>query len=373
MDISNKSKRKACKPRSSAHWQNFGDGRGLGYRKRTANSVGKWLLRVLETGQTKYRVETIGTADDVADADGLEILSYSQAMKIAAARTSVVTEKILVQDALLSWAEAKCRSNDSQKARADYLNAARRIGNALPRVAINKITKQDIQRWRDSHLVGYDNLQARRSTANRALANLKAALNKAAEDANYTGFRSWDKVAKFSERVSAGRRDTILDVSDEAELIRLAEPDLAILLQAAQLTGARPGELRELSVGDFYGDQLEIIRSKNVRRTIPLSEAASIFFAEQANGRDRHQPLLPRQDGSRWPEGGHLKPLRRARKRAGLGADVSLYTIRHGFISRFVAKGVPLLAIAQHCGTSVQMIEKNYAKFMPRDMRGYFT
>jgi integrase len=373
MDISNKTKRRTYKPRSSAYWQNFGDGRGLGYRKRTSNSAGKWLLRVLETGQTKYRIETIGTADDIAEADGVEVLSFSQAMAIASSRHSVVTEKILVQEALFNWAEGKCRSTDSEKAKADYLNSACRIGSALPQVAINKIFKQDIERWRDSHLDGFENLQPRRSTANRALANLKAALNKAADDANYAGPRPWDKVDKFSERASAGSRDTILELSVEAEIIRLAESDLAILLEAAQLTGARPGELRALSVRDFYGDQLEITTSKTVRRTIPLNEAASIFFANQANGRHRNQPLLPRQDGSRWPEGGHLKPFVRARKRAGLGADVSLYTFRHGFISRFVAKGVPLLAIAKHCGTSVQMIEKNYGKFMPRDMRGYFA
>jgi len=56
----------------------------LGYRK--GRHGGKWISRRY-VGDRKYLVETIGAADDFADADGLETLTFYQAQ--AEARASV--------------------------------------------------------------------------------------------------------------------------------------------------------------------------------------------------------------------------------------------------------------------------------------------
>jgi len=37
-----------------------------------------------------------------------------------------------------------------------------------------------------------------------------------------------------------------------------------------------------------------------------------------------------------------------------------MYAIRHGFITRALYAGVPIFALARHCGTSTQMIERTY-------------
>ncbi len=48
----------------------------LGYRK--GNAGGKWVMRWY-VGDQAYRVESLGAADDVIDADGDLILTFSQA------------------------------------------------------------------------------------------------------------------------------------------------------------------------------------------------------------------------------------------------------------------------------------------------------
>jgi integrase len=45
------------------------------------------------------------------------------------------------------------------------------------------------------------------------------------------------------------------------------------------------------------------------------------------------------------------------------------YATRHAFISHTLSAGADLLAVAKYCGTSVQVIERSYAKYMPSQER----
>jgi integrase len=49
----------------------------------------------------------------------------------------------------------------------------------------------------------------------------------------------------------------------------------------------------------------------------------------------------------------------------------TFYALRHSYISRALRQGVPAKAVADHCGTSLRMIEANYAKFIPEDRARY--
>jgi integrase len=68
-----------------------------------------------------------------------------------------------------------------------------------------------------------------------------------------------------------------------------------------------------------------------------------------------------------------MGPLATAAKAAGLPAATTAYCLRHSFISRALARGVPVLAVAQHCGTSAEMIEATYAKFTQGAMAEWFA
>jgi integrase len=90
---------------------------------------------------------------------------------------------------------------------------------------------------------------------------------------------------------------------------------------------------------------------------------------QRASGRAPDAPLLPRLDGSRWPHSWHHKAIKRAAALVGLPASVSFYTLRHAHISRALEAGMPLSLVAENCGTSLRMLEVNYAHVLTSTRR----
>lgn len=64
----------------------------------------------------------------------------------------------------------------------------------------------------------------------------------------------------------------------------------------------------------------------------------------------------------------HANVFKRAMRVAGVRHRGS-YAIRDTFISHAASRGEKLIWIAEHCGTSVPMIERHYAKWMPQKNR----
>ena len=61
------------------HWQALREGRvHLGYQCWKGDAAGRWVLRRY-IGNGKYRVTTLGLADDAAEADGVRVLNFDQA------------------------------------------------------------------------------------------------------------------------------------------------------------------------------------------------------------------------------------------------------------------------------------------------------
>ncbi|MFY0691329.1 MAG: tyrosine-type recombinase/integrase [Paracoccaceae bacterium] len=369
-DLSNKTNRKKLKPRAAVYTQILALGRALGYRRRRSDKPGRWMLRTARA-DGGYSFEVLGVADDFAEANGTDVLSYAQALSASLHRKVADPNKISVADALDAWARSKAEMASSEKQAADYYNSARRISAPFGKKTLKTITARDITSWMQSIVEAGDDPRTRRSTANRALATLKAALTKAANESEYQGVRAWGSVSKFSKADSFGARLVILKPEEETKLIEVARPDVAELLTALQITGARFGEIRTARVSDLNDTRLTIT-GKTGRRTIALSDPKAHFFAGIAGNRPGKDPLLRRRDGSGWPDGGHLKPVATAVRAAGLPAEVTSYALRHGFISRALADGVPVAAVAQHCGTSVEMIMATYAKFTPVQMQEWF-
>ena len=76
--------------RGKPHYRLIEPGLHLGYRKPRGRRgkpavAGKWVARHY-VGNQSYTVETIGTADDYGDADGLAILNFAQAQAQARER-----------------------------------------------------------------------------------------------------------------------------------------------------------------------------------------------------------------------------------------------------------------------------------------------
>ena len=60
----------------------------------------------------------------------------------------------------------------------------------------------------------------------------------------------------------------------------------------------------------------------------------------------------------------HLRPVAAAVASARLDPAVTFYALRHSYITHALNAGVPLKAVAEHCGTSVIMISRTYAKVL---------
>ena len=161
------------------------------------------MLRTASLDGDGYLFEVLGVADDVAEADGKEILTYSQALAAALGRRSTDPNKITVPDALTAWARHKCQSASSAKQVLDVESAARRIAAAFQRKTLRSITAGDIARWMEAIVAEGPDARARRSTANRRLANLKAALTCAADLNSSTKGRAHGRRLRSSARPTA--------------------------------------------------------------------------------------------------------------------------------------------------------------------------
>src|SRR3954465_13961562 len=71
--------RARLKSSGKPYYRAIDPGLHLGYRKGIAG--GKWVMRWY-VGDAAYQVETIATADDSADADGVAILDFRQAQAL---------------------------------------------------------------------------------------------------------------------------------------------------------------------------------------------------------------------------------------------------------------------------------------------------
>lgn len=353
-------------PRSQPYYVQVGERTTLGYVRRNP-PPGSWVVREKIDG--KYKRRSLGTADDVAMADGGSVLSYTQAVQQAAngGPVSKSTEPLTVKQAMEDYLTAL--EGRSAHARETRQRSALHILPVLGRHRVVKLSKQQVEEWR-AGLVrdDPDDPDAKRrsqDSANRMLTVLKAALNHAfADNANrILSDNAWRKVKSF-KNVDAAREDHF-DAAQVRLLISKA-PDKAFaqLLEAGFLTGARLGELAALDVRHFDAAKgmLSIPRGKTGARPVTLTNEAVTFFRSRTKDRPPKAVLLPKADGSRWKKSEQHRPIKAALKAAKLPLSASFYTLRHSHISRAIESGMPLTVLAENCGTSVTMIARNYAK-----------
>ena len=366
--------RKRLTPRGTPYTRQIAPGKLLGYFRRE-DKAGSWA--VLEWTGRGYKQRTLGNADDVTRADGLDVLTFDQAQRKAtnpALGAPIPARKLTVRHALDTYFTALAgKSVHAEEYRA---GANKHIVPVLGDYRVDRITKTQIEDWQ-AGMVRDDpeDPDARRrsqDSANRVRTMLMAALNAAFQD-EANGIptdAAWRRVKPFKKVARA--RDDDLDPADVRLLIAKAatfDQALANLMEGGYLTGARlPGEFAGVDVSDFdaANRRLSIRTGKTGARTVTLTNEAIAFFSRLAKGRKPDDPLFPRADGTRWPRTGHFRWVKRAVELAKLPLSVSLYTLRHAHISRAIDAGMPLSLIAANCGTSLLMIQNNYAKVLAR-------
>src|SRR5262249_25647159 len=117
--------------------------------------------------------------------------------------------------------------------------------------ARTRTAKGDAQRHRKAPTTE-DGKRARRATANRIMALLRASLNYAFLNEKVASDSAWRKVKPFKSVTKS--RNRYLSLAESKRLINACDPEFRPMIEAALLCGARYGQLAKASVGDFAVD-----------------------------------------------------------------------------------------------------------------------
>ena len=371
MNIDSKTARAKLSPKREPYWAKLDTGFYLGFRRLTVG--GTWIARLRDDVTGKQLYHALGSFDESERNEK----SYPAAMEAARAwrdaqMSGVTQHDLTVWDACenyLHYLERRGKQSTAadSKGRFDRLVRDRPIA----RVVLSKLTTKPVFAWLTNQVMvaepdDLDAVRSARASANRNLATLKAALNRAMKDRLVVSDSGWKTVAPFDD-VGARRGvggDSHAYLSDEQRTALFAQcaPDLQALLRALLLTAARPGEIAACTVADFdrkHGT-LRIRESKTGERVVTLSTAAIEFFKIQCQDRIGNTPLIRRANDVAWKKDAWKKPIRAAVAAAGLPGDVVLYSLRHAAISEMISSGMATAVVAMLAGTSSAMIEAHY-------------
>jgi integrase len=381
------------KIRREPYWRSISEGLGLGYRKGVKG--GTWIARhyCSEHGR---RYQSIGTADDVADADSGHVLSFAQAQEAARvwfrdlargdhgdSRLGPYTVAQCIED-YLSGLEA-IQGGTADKRYSASANILPYLGDVL----CAKLTTSQIQKWfwdlasspaklrtsakaktRNVRVLMLDDSEAvrrRRASANRTLTILKAALNRGWREGKIPSDQGWRRVRPF-EQVDAARV-RYLTVTEGKRLVNAATSDFRPLVQAALVTAARYSELAALCRSDFNPDSgtVHVRTSKAGKgRHIILNDEGIALFRSLAVGKAGDAVLIPRADGSRWGKSVQARRMSDACQRGQITPPIGFHGLRHTYASLSVMNGAPLLVVAKNLGHSdTRMVEKHYGHLAP--------
>lgn len=233
------------KQRREPYWRSISEGLAIGYRKGVKG--GTWRARhySLEHG---YRYAPIGAADDIADADGVHVLSFSQAQEAARKWFADLARQhsgaglapftvAEVMDYYITFLENEGRSADAV-ADTRYRDKAF-VRPALGHIEARSLTADILRKWRDSLAKAAPRLRtrpgekqkyrnagsdqrARRASANRNWTVLRAALNHAFQNDKLESDKAWRKVKPYKGVETA--RIRYLTIAECTRLINACEP-----------------------------------------------------------------------------------------------------------------------------------------------------
>ncbi|MCJ2091141.1 site-specific integrase [Methylobacterium sp. J-072] len=394
--LDTRSGRAKLAPRREPYWTVISAGCAVGYR-RGANG-GTWVARMRDGPKQHY--DALGAADDSRDADGLTVFSFAQAQErargyfarkareLAGLDEEAVEVPWTVAAALTDYLAARERRG-SKGVRADRYAAEARILPALGALELTALTTKRIREWHHDlaeapklrrtksgeetrRLAAVDSadpeaVRARRSTANRVLTVLKAALNHAFQEGKAGSDEAWRRVKPYREADAAKIR--YLTANECRRLLDACDGPFRDLVRGALATGCRYGELGRIRASDFDAQArtVMIAKSKQAKpRHIALSDEGATFFAALTAERPRTALVFSRTDGGAWGASHQQRPLIEASARAGLEPPCTFHILRHTYASMLAMRGVPMRVIADQLGhADTRVTEKHYAHLTP--------
>lgn len=396
--LDNRAARERLDPRKKPYYRVIETGKHIGYYKGLR--TGSWLARTFDDG--RYSEKKLGTADDTCDANGTDVLSFSQAQAVARAWFDELAQAehgvlagpytvAMACDAYLS--DYKHRQGKDETGTKHQLD---RIKEVFGEIEVRRLTATQIKDWhrdlgekggltvnrkldengaRIRRAIDPKDKEAKRrrqATANRVMTVLKAALNLAFRSQEELKISIPSKVAWQSATPTRGVEEGRIRYLQDDEAIRClnaCDGRFRDLVGAALLTGARYGELCRLRVRDFDAKAASIyveISKSGKPRSIALTDEGVAHFTRLAQGRASGDHLLVREDGNPWKHTDQTRPMKAACEAAKITPAISFHILRHTYGSRLAMRGAPMAVIAKQLGhADTRMTEKHYAHLAP--------
>jgi integrase len=411
--LTTKAARERLAARHQPYWRAIEAGAAIGYRKGAMGGV--WLVRVADPAAGGgYRQQALGRADDALIAAGEDVLDYRQAEAKAREwiarhhRVAAGLEPERPAAPATPYTVAECLADylsDYEARGGKSLDTTRRavdlhILPPLGKLPVGRLTRDKLRAWHRALAASPPRLRAkagqerhrdtegdpeaprrRRSTANRVLTILKAALNHARSEGKVTcPADPWASVKAFREADKPKVRYLLDD--EITRLVNVCPPDFRELVTAALLTGCRYGELAAMKAGDFdpQAGTVNIGRSKSGKpRHVALTDEGRRFFEQVAAGKAAAARLFERtrivKQATRdrpaetkrvpWGDSDQFRSMQAACELAKI-APASFHELRHTYGSRLAMRGVPMAVIAAQLGhADTRMTERHYAHMGP--------
>ena len=342
-----------------------------------------------------YRESRLGRADDINEADGRKILSFSDALRLGLSvgrPARAPSSDLTVDDAIDDYLESKkVRSSSGtvlrERIAADSLitpvlgtrrlnqlseEEQHRLKHSLHRRRVSELTTADLRRWRDSRVPTTDDREARRraqATVNRVWTILRASLNLAFQNERTASDQAWRRIKPFK---NVDRPQTrFLTAEDCRSLIRSAQPDIAALVHACLLTGMRLGELVALKVSDVGPDHVTIRHGKTgLARRVPVNSEGARFFEEMIDERPSGDTVFIQGDETPWTPMRVSRGLRLACKSAKIEPPIQFRQLRTTYGSLLLNADAPLSTISELLGhKDTRMTRRHYAHLLSEKLK----
>lgn len=386
------------------YWRSICEGRHLGYYR--GGRGGSWIARCRPPEGGEYVTKSLGSADDIVEADGEAILNWRQALDAALAWFDLAENPgfidaadLTVQTAAEEYAamrDARDSARAGRPVRSDGRSRLTRyvvVDEQLGRIKLHDLTESDLKAWQGR-------LKSLKVLTRQRLANdLKAALNycfqnhRRALPADFpvtvkVGLKPSESYWEHGETVA--RENQILEDRQVREIIRVAieqddDGDFSLLVVLLAATGARFSQLRRMTVADVQLDQSRLLvptsfkgkgRSPALTKVCIGPDVVRVLRPALA-GRKAGDPLLQRwryrQVGVGQWERTERGPWKTASEMtrswksvvAAVGLEGTIpYALRHTSIVRGIRANLPIRLVAALHDTSVVMIERHYSRWI---------
>jgi len=365
MDLSKVANRNKLTSRREPYWQRVAVGQFLGFRPSAVGAGGAWIARQYDADAGRQHHHALGDFGHLAANE-----RHAAARKTAQEWFEHLS---LGGTAKVQTVAQACRAYAASRPDAEARFKRQVYGHRIARVALHKLTEQQVAAWR-AHLEalpaqvtrhkGTDQVTRKRSAAsvNRDMADFRAALNAALDRREVANDLAWRKALRPVKN-AGNRRNVYLDRDQRRALLAALPDDLRAFAHGLCLLPLRPGALAALTVGDFDSRRSELVIARDKTgegRSILLPAETAAMLKAQGRSKLPAAPLFTQADGRAWSKDYWKRPFKTAARDAGLPADATAYTLRHSTITDLVSGGLDLLTIAQISGTSVLMIEEHY-------------